>query len=757
MSNQNQVFRLRELPLDVNFTKIIATLQEKFPRCKVDRSGSKSAILPSPYSTTEKTALVQFFDTTQALDKLGSDPKRACAVIDYNRPNMVRMIIDKDFYELTQLNEPKSLPITADIIAVSGLNGHAYGSWRSKDGKNMWLRDCLPKDFPSCRTMIFGCNTKLSDDSDFEISDYADTLLLELTKVRRTPEEMARPIIFIGHSFGGVIISQAIVRAHSDKTNGWKEVFDSTRAIAFFGTPHQGLYVDDLKAMVKEGSSRQRLLDALDSGSSKLRDELPKFASCCGNIAIIAFFEVKKTKTVVTTADGVSTATGEPKLRVDRGTAILQPPGTTEHVYLADGDHSRMVKFEHGQERSYRTLIDRLKNLDYSKTPTPPPKPAHPDPPQVPVQAAPRPSSPLTTSPPVTIPSPSRQTPISPPRDTKPLQTPVNPVLDAVLANDPFALRKILQHTPGAVNQRQAGGATTLLHIAIENGYEKVVDVLLECNVNFEAINRGGLSAIQLAAEKGLSRIVRQIMARQGQVHNCEERELALIGAASEGHLETVQVLLDSKVSLDRRLPQKNGMTALLAAAAGGHESVVRLLVRYRAAIEAVEAQRRNALHLAVINNRFGVARLLISWYLDRSICLDTLDVNRYCALHYAASMGYLGVAEALLKQRATVDIRCPEGNTALGLAATNGHKDMVALLLNFGADIDSVNHRRTTPLSLASKGGYVDVVEHLLRRGALVDSFDLFGESAISYATSGGHSRLVDILRTAGRQHVYY
>lgn len=112
MSAQNQVFRLRELPLDVDFTAIIATLQERYPRCKVKQGAS--VILPSPYTTAEKTALVQFFDTTKALDKLGSEPSKACAVIDYRRPDMVRIIIDKDFYELTQLNGPASLPITVE-------------------------------------------------------------------------------------------------------------------------------------------------------------------------------------------------------------------------------------------------------------------------------------------------------------------------------------------------------------------------------------------------------------------------------------------------------------------------------------------------------------------------------------------------------------------------------------------------------------------------------------------------------------------
>lgn len=52
--------------------------------------------------------------------------------------------------------------------------------------------------------------------------------------------------------------------------------------------------------MLKEGSPRKRLLDALKPGSTQLKEELPKFVECCDNIKIITFYEVKPTNRVVT-------------------------------------------------------------------------------------------------------------------------------------------------------------------------------------------------------------------------------------------------------------------------------------------------------------------------------------------------------------------------------------------------------------------------------------------------------------------------
>lgn len=78
------------------------------------------------------------------------------------------------------------------IIAITGLDGHAYGSWRGKGNlRRMWLRDFLSKDLPYCRTMIYGYNSKLSSHGIGTIMDYGRELMEELKKVRNTEEVSA--------------------------------------------------------------------------------------------------------------------------------------------------------------------------------------------------------------------------------------------------------------------------------------------------------------------------------------------------------------------------------------------------------------------------------------------------------------------------------------------------------------------------------------------------------------------------------------
>lgn len=79
--------------------------------------------------------------------------------------------------------------ISCSIIAITGLDGHAYGSWRGKGNLGrMWLRDFLSKDLPNCRTMIYGYNSKLSSHGINTIMDYGREFLEGIKRIRNTKE-----------------------------------------------------------------------------------------------------------------------------------------------------------------------------------------------------------------------------------------------------------------------------------------------------------------------------------------------------------------------------------------------------------------------------------------------------------------------------------------------------------------------------------------------------------------------------------------
>ena len=45
---------------------------------------------------------------------------------------------------------------SSSCITISGLGGHAYGSFKEKKGDHMWLRDSLPHHIPGLHVFING-------------------------------------------------------------------------------------------------------------------------------------------------------------------------------------------------------------------------------------------------------------------------------------------------------------------------------------------------------------------------------------------------------------------------------------------------------------------------------------------------------------------------------------------------------------------------------------------------------------------------
>ncbi|KAF2235759.1 hypothetical protein EV356DRAFT_464663 [Viridothelium virens] len=123
------------------------------------------------------------------------------------------IVMDTHFYGITPLSAPKDRDEHLyDIVALSGLGGHAFGSFKERKGDYMWLRDSLPNDFPHARVLTYGYDTKLEDSRSIQDLDaIAGTFrtALKATRPRYSDGRLNdRPIIFISHSLGGILLKQ---------------------------------------------------------------------------------------------------------------------------------------------------------------------------------------------------------------------------------------------------------------------------------------------------------------------------------------------------------------------------------------------------------------------------------------------------------------------------------------------------------------------------------------------------------------------
>ena len=94
--------------------------------------------------------------------------------------------VDADFLGITTLYDGAVDNKAVDLLAVPGLGSHAFGSFKSIDSGENWLRDYLPVALPNIRVLLYGYDTSLVNSNAKEsITDLARRLLISIRAHRR--------------------------------------------------------------------------------------------------------------------------------------------------------------------------------------------------------------------------------------------------------------------------------------------------------------------------------------------------------------------------------------------------------------------------------------------------------------------------------------------------------------------------------------------------------------------------------------------
>jgi ankyrin repeat protein len=155
-----------------------------------------------------------------------------------------------------------------------------------------------------------------------------------------------------------------------------------------------------------------------------------------------------------------------------------------------------------------------------------------------------------------------------------------------------------------------------------------------------------------------------------------------LFGASSSGHFEIVQWLLSHGANPNHRA-KYDGSTSLHTAAYNGHVEVSRLLLQYKAGIDAHDFDGQTPLHVAVhYHGHVNVARLLVEHGAD----VNARDNSRNTSLHLASETGRPDVVRLLVEHGANMDAKDDEGRTAFQVASAYGYQDITKLLSDHGS-----------------------------------------------------------------------
>ncbi|RYP79534.1 hypothetical protein DL769_002921 [Monosporascus sp. CRB-8-3] len=220
----------------------------------------------------------------------------------------------------------------------------------------------LPKYISNIRVLSFQYNTTLrSTTSEAKITDHARELLdrLDLDRIGGSDGPAAlRPIIFVGHSLGGMLIKKAIEIAHRDWR--YRQLWDASRGVMFFATPHHGMdeiswpefasLVLRLSAPYPGIPPTKRMLEQIKLNSRTFLKITEDFGPLQESLAFVNFTEGR-------------IIPGLKHVLVDAGRGWMDAPNKRQG--MLEGDHIGICKF--GRDRSdllaFATVCDGIRYL----------------------------------------------------------------------------------------------------------------------------------------------------------------------------------------------------------------------------------------------------------------------------------------------------------------------------------------------------------------------------------------------------------
>ncbi|XP_067624640.1 protein SERAC1 isoform X2 [Eurosta solidaginis] len=184
--------------------------------------------------------------------------------------------------------------------------------WQNQDNcedyTNCWPMEWLPDDYPNTRIIGIDYTSAVTEwSANFtkycpcekgqgQIDVRATSLLQRLSKSDIGNE---RPVVWIGHSMGGILTKLMLMKAIDDPNLKVNQIANSTSAILFLGTPHRGSSIAKWKQHMQMIISPSIEVKEMEEGAPKLLALHDRFMACLHT----CFRNVK----VVTIAEGAPT------------------------------------------------------------------------------------------------------------------------------------------------------------------------------------------------------------------------------------------------------------------------------------------------------------------------------------------------------------------------------------------------------------------------------------------------------------------
>ena len=224
-----------------------------------------------------------------------------------------------------------------DVLFIHGLDGDAQSTWHPKNEPEKFWPKWLGEDIASIGVWSFGYEVSSSEwkGSAMPLTDRAINSLAHLEAAGIGQ----RPIVFITHSLGGLLVKQMLRHGCEFGNSAWQYIVDNTKGIIFLSTPHSGSdianYVQYLSRILRQTVAT----DELKAHDPRLRELNIWFRNNAASLSIETevFYEKRKMRGALVVSD-TSADPGIPgviPIPVDSDHAqICKPSSKSQMIYV---------------------------------------------------------------------------------------------------------------------------------------------------------------------------------------------------------------------------------------------------------------------------------------------------------------------------------------------------------------------------------------------------------------------------------------
>ncbi|KAI0469439.1 hypothetical protein F4859DRAFT_131587 [Xylaria cf. heliscus] len=229
--------------------------------------------------------------------------------------------------------------------------------------KVYWPKDCLAAEewCKSARILTYGYDTSITKgyaaSNKNNLFAHAKSLLYDLERTKPS----GRPIIFLVHSLGGILVKETLRRSEESKEENIKDIVQSTKGIIFLGTPHRGSpglaslgeTVRKVASVVARVDSNSSILRSLGTDSPELELGRESFVELWQTYK----FRVKTFQEAYGLS-GINVGRANDKVVFDTSSSL---DDRKEHTETISANHMDMARFHSPSDDGYKKVSSEVK------------------------------------------------------------------------------------------------------------------------------------------------------------------------------------------------------------------------------------------------------------------------------------------------------------------------------------------------------------------------------------------------------------